>query len=398
MRDVIVIGAGPGGSVTAYYLAKAGLDVLFVDKADFPRDKTCGDGLTPRALGILDELAVLPTLKQKGFVMAEATVFSPTGKTITTHMPKRSDMPAYMLTVPRMILDETLRQKAIEAGAIFQGRVHVKQVEQHANGVCVMGNNFKEMARMVVVAVGASVRLLLDLGILSETPNMILAARAYYEGLQNLSGQFDFHFDGVPLPGYGWIFPLSDSTANIGAGILKIGRRGKKMPATAKMVLDEFLKTPSLAPIMSHAKRVGSVKGYPLRTDFATAPTHAPRMLLVGEAAGLVNPVTGEGVDYAMESGKMAAEHLLQAFAEGDFSLSMRQAYDQALRDKFQRLFVFSSRIRDWYLNKTVINRLVYVANRKDELRELFTDIVLGNADAGDGFSAKTLAQIAFTI
>ena len=399
-HDVIVIGAGPGGATTAFFLARAGLNTLLLDKAEFPRDKTCGDGLTPRALHLLEELDILSTLRQQGCVMEQATVYAPSGRPVSTTMPAKGEFPPYMLAIPRLLLDETIRQQAVRAGAQFSGGVHVHEVEPADDGVWVRGRrggkSFAVYGRMAVIAIGASTRLLLKMGLLSEIPPLILAARTYFEAIPSLSGRFEFHFDGVPLPGYGWIFPLSPHSANIGAGL--IPSRRQKRGASAKHILEQFLQAPFMQTMLGGARQVGPIKGFPLRTDFATAPVRGHRFLLVGEAAGLVNPVTGEGVDYALESGKLAAEQLIHCFQTGDFSAAALAGYESSLRDRFQRLFVFSSRIRDWYINRPVLNRLVYVANQRDNIRELFTDVVLGNVDASQATSLKTLSQIAFTI
>lgn len=399
-HDVIVIGAGPGGSTTAFYLAQAGLNTLLLDKADFPRDKTCGDGLTPRALHVLAEIGVLDSLAAQGCVMEQATVYAPSGRPISTTMPDRGDFPPYMLAVPRLLLDETIRQQALKAGTQFCGGVHVADIEPIDGGVRVRGRRggkaYEVTGRMAVIAIGASTKLLLQLGLLKEIPPLILAARTYYEEIPQLSGQFEFHFDGVPLPGYGWIFPLSAHSANIGAGL--IPSRRQKSTINAKTILEQFVAAPFMRQMLAGARQSGPIKGFPLRTDFATAPVTGPRLLLVGEAAGLVNPVTGEGVDYALESGKLAAAQLSDCFTAGDFSAAALAGYETALRERFQELFVFSSRIRDWYINGPVLNRLVYVANQRDNIRELFTDIVLGNADASRATSLKTLSQIAFTL
>ncbi len=401
MYDVIVIGAGPGGSSTAQFLAQYGMDVLLLDKSAFPRDKTCGDGLTPRALGILEEIGVLDQLLLSGYRIDQATVFAPEGTSVTTWVPARENLPPYMLTVPRLLLDDTIRQKAIATGAKFQEEVKVTGIDQLEKGILILGRHhkktYKVKGQMAVIAVGASMKLLFSLGILKKFPDLILAARTYYEGLDDLNGRFEFHFDGIPLPGYGWIFPLSTTSANIGAGIMSGGRQGKHHHKSAKLVLEQFLQLPIMRQMMASARQIGPMKGYPLRTDFATAPTFGERMLLVGEAAGLVNPLTGEGVDFALESGKIAALHLIEAFEKGDFSRPFLSGYDLKLRIKFQRLFVFSSRIRKWYLNKPILNRLVHAANQREQLRDLFTDIVLGNIDASQALSLKTIWQIAFT-
>lgn len=401
IHDVIIVGAGPAGSSASHFLSKRGLETFILDRSEFPRDKTCGDGLTPRALSVLDEMGILEEVGRRGFCMNQATVFAPSGDAITTEMPLRDDMPPYMLSIPRLSLDELVLARATASGGRFQGSTHVTGIERSKHGVLVRGSwkrkTFTAQARVAIVAIGASQKLLHNLGILKDAPTMILAARAYFDGLRPLRSHFEFHFDGVPLPGYGWIFPLSPTAANIGAGVLRSRGVKKRKEPSAKLVMEQFLQLPRMREMMVDARRVGSVKGYPLRTDFATAATHADRILLVGEAAGLVNPLTGEGVDYALESGKIAAGHLADLFAKEDLSLESMSNYDALLRARFQRLFRFSGRIRDWYLNTHVLNRLVRAAKKRDRLRTLFTDIVLGNADAAEAMNFRTLLEIAFS-
>ena len=397
--DVVIVGAGPAGSTAATYLAQQGIQVALLDKATFPREKTCGDGLTPRAIAILGEMGILDNLLQDGCQMEEATVFAPNGSQVTTQMPEREGFPPMMLTIPRIKLDNFILNRAVTAGAdLFEG-VNVQDVQTTANGVSVIGKRerkpFAVQARMGIIAVGASMGLLKRIGILQETPTLTLAARGYYEDVAELSGRFEFYFEGIPLPGYGWVFPLSETTANIGAGIFETrGRRHKGK--TAQTVLDEFLKIPRMQHMLAKAKQVGPVRGYPIRTDFATAPTYGRNLLLAGEAAGLVNPLTGEGVDYALESGKFAAKQLVHMFAAGDFSLPQLEAYDKKLRDHFHSQVQFCEHIRDWYLHKPIINRLVKVAQKRDQFRELFTDIVLGNVSAKEAMTPSTVLQIVF--
>jgi flavin-dependent dehydrogenase len=136
-----------------------------------------------------------------------------------------------------------------------------------------------------------------------------------------------------------------------------------------------------MSNVLDGARQTGPVKGYPIRVDFLSAPTFAERTLLVGEAAGLVNPLTGEGIDYALESGKLAAEHLAELLQTGDFSQQRLAAYDSLLRARFANIFRFSTRVRDWYCLPPVLNVLVPLANRRPELRQLLASIILGERE-----------------
>ena len=383
LYDVVVVGAGPGGSATAYYLARHGLKVLLLDKAEFPRDKTCGDGLTPRALAVLDDMGLLPALSQTGCRINGLEIYAPSGRSIAAPIPASNGRPAYMLVVPRLTLDNTLREHALASGASFQSQVHVTSVTPDHESVCVKGERAGQTVafrgRVAVIATGANVKLLQHMGLLAEMPPTMVAARAYYEDLNVLSDRVQLRFDGVPLPGYAWVFPTSPRTANVGAGFFSKGKARQRVLASPQNAFTSFVQTSYLKDTLARARRVSPVKGYPLRVDFTSAPTFSERVLLVGEAAGLVNPLSGEGVDYALESGKVAAEHLIGMFARGDFSREQFEAYDRALRERFQALFQFCDRVREMVRSRLLLDVLVRIAARRTDLKLLLIRIVLGD-------------------
>jgi len=396
--DVAIIGAGPGGSSTAYFLAQQGVNVILLDKADFPRPKTCGDGLTPRALGVLAEMGLLDTLRQEGYRINGIYLHAAPGTTLDMPIPGKNGLPDYLLTLPRQVLDAYIQARAVAAGAYFQGQMNViglEYKEQSATVVCSHhGRAQRISARLIVIATGAQMKLLKTLGILPATPPVIRAARTYYRDVANLNNHVQAHFDNIPLPGYGWVFPISESEANIGLGYWTHGWRGRRMPKNVRQAFDHFVNSPPLRALLADASPIEPVKGYPIRIDFPTAPTTGKRCLLVGEAAGLVNPLTGEGIDFALESGKLAAVHIAGMFADGDFSTQRLQAYDQLLRQHFQRLFVFLSRIRSLYINPVLVKRFVRMAARNPDLRDLLVNILLGHQDAAAGVSPRTIRQV----
>jgi geranylgeranyl reductase family protein len=383
--DVVIVGAGPGGSAAAYYLARQGLRVLLLDKAAFPRDKTCGDGLTPRALSVLDDMGVLGVLAQVACRINGLEIYAPNGRSIGAPIPASSGRPPYMLVVPRLTLDNTLREHAITHGALFQDHVHVNDVRPHPAGVEVQGERegqpVRYVARAAVIATGANAKLLLRVGLLTAMPATMMAARAYYDQLYVLSDRIQLRFDGVPLPGYAWVFPTGVSTANVGAGYFTKGKTHLRGLASPQEALAAFVRNSALKDTLAQARRVSPVKGYPLRVDFTTAPAYAQEMpvLLVGEAVGLVNPLSGEGVDYALESAQVAATHLLEMFARQDFSPVRFEAYDHDLRERFQALFQFCDWVRAWFFKRVALNVLVGLAARRADLKLLLIRIVLGD-------------------
>src|SRR5918911_2199996 len=331
VHDAMVVGAGPGGSATGYSLSAYGLDVLLLDRAEFPRDKTCGDGLTPRALRALDHMGVLSTVAQHGYPVEAYEVVAPKGHTTRASITAEPGA----LVVPRKTLDELLLRHAIASGARFEGGVTVQRLEPTTSGVRAQTSQGHVLhARVAIIATGAATAVLKQSGILWRQPRAMLAARAYFDHLpHDVARSFQLRFDGAPIPGYGWIFPVARRTANIGVSFVP-GRRRSGTPAEA---LERF--TLRLAPVLSGSRRVGPVKGYPIRTDFLRAPTTAARTLLVGEAAGLVNPLTGEGIDYALESGLLAAGHLARLFETGDLSDERLGGDDALLHPRVGKIF-----------------------------------------------------------
>jgi menaquinone-9 beta-reductase len=385
VHDVVVVGAGPSGSAAAHVLSRHGLDVLLLDRADFPRDKACGDGLTPRALRVLDEMDILSEVAKHGCRVDAYEVTAPNGR--STSAPITGQPGA--LVVPRLRLDEIVLRRAIASGARFEGRVAVTRVEPSAREARVYADGGPTFhARVAVVATGAATAVLTRSGILKRQPRAMLAARAYFEDIEADIGQaFSLRFHGVPQPGYGWIFPVARNAANVGVGFLPC--RGSQ---TASQAFDGFMT--NMRPLLAGARQVGPVKGYPIRVDFLRAPTFAGRTLLVGEAAGLVNPLTGEGIDYALESGTLAANHIIDMFQADDFGPARHVDYDHLLRARFDKLFRFSTQVRDWYCRPPLLNVLVPLANRRPELRQLLGNIVLGEREPAGYGPCTMLARL----
>jgi geranylgeranyl reductase family protein len=407
MRDAIVIGAGPAGAAAAHALARAGRDVVLVDRARFPRDKTCGDGLTPRALAVMEDMGALPEALALGRRAGGFSIASPGGTVVeapiresvvapdhlaprialpggltTGHALTGHALPGYALVVPRLLLDDLLRERAVAAGSEWRDGAEVLSVATRGEGVEVTarrdGREETWRARTAVLATGAATGLLRRIGVLAESPPMVVAARAYFEGVAlGAADRLALRFDGVPLPGYGWVFPTSSTSANVGAGYFGAGW-WRWRARTARGAYAAFIRTPVLRRMLEGARRVGPVRGYPLRTDFGAAPTSHGRVLLAGEAAGLVNPLTGEGIDYALESGQLAGEHLAGALAGAGCTPVAAARYDALLAERFAALFGFCATMRRWCVNRPVLDALVRLARRREDLRTLLIDVVLG--------------------
>ncbi len=393
--DVAIIGAGPGGTTTASYLAQAGARVLLLDKAEFPRDKTCGDALSPNALRILGDLGLLAELKNFGFRLNGVRLVAPDGSDLVAAIPQKPGLADHLYIAPRFQLDNLLLQHAIASGAEFKPAFRVTDVQVEKRQVSIVGKNRNSAsqfsARVAVIAVGASISLLERVGLTSTPPKFALAARAYYDDLPRLDDLLEIRFDGVPLPGYGWIFPTSATSANVGAGFMK---KSPNLPSTARAVLDQFLSHHPIKEKLSTGQRAGPIKSYPLRMDFATAQTFGERIVLVGEAAGLVNPFTGEGIDYAMESGQIAAGVLTRQLESGDFSLSTLRIYDKKLRARFHSLFVWTMRMRNLYMNEWLLTPLIRAANRERTVEKTILEVLLAYRNAIQALAPNTIFHV----
>ena len=400
--QVVIVGAGPAGSATAIALAARGVDVLLLDKATFPREKTCGDGLTPRALAVLQEMELLPKLEAAGALRVQGVrIYAPDGGMMEANFDELpGDFPLFGLTIPRRTLDAVLLDYAQASGARFASQFRVTELMYNdgaLTGVRGTWNGEPAVVRapLICLATGAAMPLVKKAGLLPAVPPVMRAARTYFDGTK-LEPVFQLHFDRNLLPGYGWIFPLSGGRANVGAGYFPSGKfRHRSFPP--RRLYDIFVgQNPAAQSQLAGATPAGPVKSYPLRTDFLTMQTYNDGLLLVGEAAGLVNPINGEGVDYALESGLLAAKVIADALADGDLSAGRLALYGQRLHERYLTLFRYLIKMRDWYIRERVLNLIVSKAQRRPQLRFLFVNAALGLIDPKEGVSLRSLRDIIF--
>jgi geranylgeranyl reductase family protein len=381
--DVIVVGAGPAGSGLALQLARKGLKVLLLDREIFPREKTCGDGLTPRAVAVLQRLNLLDSMISdlNPHRVSGALLFSPSGHRWKMEFGEhRFDLPDFGLIAPRLKLDQFLVSSAVEAGAEFLQGHHVVgfvRSDGRIAGVRAVHGNTEEsfLAPVVAIATGASIALHRQLGLLDRMPPVVLSARGYFTGVQGLDRFMEFYFESELMPGYAWIFPVDDSTANVGVGTFPARGAHKKNPY---QLLQWFLHEGQAAGRLSGAHLQGKVKGYPLRTDYPSHRASGDGFLLLGESIGLVNPVTGEGIDLALESSELATAAIFKAFQKGDFSKRALGGYDKKLKERFGSYFSGMRVLRDRAVTPDAMDRIIRTAASDPAFAETAAGINLG--------------------
>jgi geranylgeranyl reductase family protein len=366
--DVIVVGAGPAGSATASYLARAGVDVLLLEKAQFPREKVCGDGLTPRAVKALIGMGV-PVREQDGWVRNKGLRIVGGGVRLELPWPELSSYPGYGLVRTRLDFDEILARTAQKAGARLLEGVTVTGPVLDDDGRIVgvkarlAGDSRgpggrppgpaeperSYRARVVVAADGNSSRLSLAMGLSKRDDRpMGVAVRTYYTSPRHdddyLESWLDLWDGPRQLPGYGWIFGMGDGTSNVGLGMLNTSDSFGNVDY--RDLLRRWLAGMPAEWGYVEENRTQPIRGAALPMGFNRTPHYTRGLLLAGDAGGMVNPFNGEGIPYALESGELAAQFIVQALARPDAAGTERvlMAYPQALKAAYGGYYTLGRR------------------------------------------------------
>jgi len=333
--DVVIVGAGPSGSACAYWLAKAGWSVCLVEKKTFPREKTCGDGLTPRSVYQLQEMGLEREVARHGHRYNGLRAFG-FGATLAMNWPEHPKFPNYGYTITRFNLDGLVAEHARAKGATLLNGVEVVDLLEPsdapgyglkgAKGVVVKekdtGTTAELRARYVVVADGQNSRMGRELGVVrNKAWPMGMALRGYYTSARHDEPWIDSHLDirdpkGKVVPGYGWVFPLGDGRVNVGVGLLSTGGAWKGVNTTK--LQEYFVAQTAEAWGLNDETCCGPATGGRLPMGLALGPHVGANTLTIGDAAGAVNPFNGEGIAYGYETGRLAASVLAEALVAND--------------------------------------------------------------------------------
>jgi menaquinone-9 beta-reductase len=399
--DVIVVGAGPGGSAAAFHLARHGLTVELLEKAEFPREKVCGDGLTPRAVKQLITMGIDTSapgwLRNKGLRVIGG------GIRMELDWPELASYPNYGLTRSRLDFDEILANAAAAAGATLRTGTNVigpvLDDDGRVIGVRAQAGPEKEpveyRAPLVVAADGVSGRLALSLGLAKRDDRPIgVAVRRYYKSpvkhdddyLESWLELTSREGGEKLLPGYGWIFGMGDGRVNVGLGVLNSSTAfGKTNYRT--MLTDWLSTTPDDWAMNDEASADGPIMGAALPMGFNRVPHYTRGVLLVGDTGGMVNPFNGEGIAYAMESAEMAADVIVQALGRpaGPGRERALGAYPAALRARYGGYY----RLGGWFVKLIGNPHIMRVATKHGlphpTLMRFVLKLLANLTDAQDG-------------
>ena len=302
---MVVVGAGPGGVAAAIHLVRAGREVVIVDRATFPRDKICGDGLTTASLRELEELGVEPSSIESWNPVDDVIVRSPSGRTVTFPLPRGAGQYAAIAT--RWDLDAALVDRARKEGVVVLEGAALESLEDGTDHVAVTTSRGDLTARYVIAADGMWSPSRKALGL--TAPGYLGEWHAFRQYFSHVTGPAAHHlvvsFEADLLPGYFWAFPLPGGRANVGFGI---ERDRKHRVQDMKRLWPDLLARPHLRELLGpDATPEGTHRAWPIPAQISRVPAGTGRVLFVGDALSACDPMTGEGIGQALESGRLAA-------------------------------------------------------------------------------------------
>ncbi len=375
--DAIVVGGGPGGASCASFLGMAGKKALLLEKAHFPRDKTCGDGISGKSMRILKDLGITEAIETAPHAKIHGVIFSsPDGTVVEIPIPKGNDQKIdYGYCSRREVFDNVLFQNAKDHAEVIEGFTVTDLLWEGTKVAGVKG--FAEdkvekeyRAKVVVGADGANSVVAKKVGaMVADKRHLCAALRGYYKNVTGLTPNIELHFVDEVMPGYVWIFPLENGMANVGVGMV-LSDLEKKHVNLKEAMFKAMKENPLFKERFARAELVGQIKGWNLPLGSKRWKPYGNGWLLIGDAATLIDPFTGEGIGNALASGKFASETIEAAIAANDYSESFLKRYDDMIRKEFDPELATSYRMQKVGSHKRLFNFFMHKAARSAELRD----------------------------
>tara|TARA_Y100000031_G_C8197695_1_gene374556 strand:- start:210 stop:1424 length:1215 start_codon:yes stop_codon:yes gene_type:complete len=383
MFDVIIVGAGPAGTTAALYAHRFGLKCILIDKSFFPRDKICGDALSGKSVRILRELDLIEGVeKLEGAEINRITFGSPKNKQFDVHL-KGSSGNGHItkgFVIKREIFDHFLFKKADAVTDTVQGFSVTDLLYKDGHVVGVKGKHKdgeveQFYAPVVMGCDGYNSIVARKVGLYEmDLDNTSIAIRCYYEGVKGLTDQIELHYVKEVNPGYLWLFPAGNGIANIGIGLSK--NDAKKENRTLREILDEITESDYFKDRFAEAKQLERPKGWNLPLGSIHRKNHGDGFMLLGDAAGLVDPFTGEGIGNAMASGKYAMKVAAKSKESGDFSEAAFAEYDQLLWGEIGKELRTSTKLQDLARSRFLLNFVINRAVRNEEVQNIISGML----------------------
>lgn len=369
MYDAIVVGAGPGGATAATLMSREGLRVVMLDKSSFPRDKICGDAISGKSVDALEELGLLHLFERDDALVSWGGTFSsPSGDEVSipfTEAYNRPKPPGFICA--REVFDNVLVEQARSEDVEIRERVEVTGLLRDGKGA-ITGVTIKNAdgsqdqleAPLVIGADGAYSIVVRELGVDQlDEDHYVAAIRAYYKGVTGFNEHnfIELHFIQESLPGYFWVFPMANGMANVGLGMLSSAI--KKKDVKLKPMMEELTRHPKFRERFENAERISPIKGWGLPLGSKPRPMAGDGWMLVGDAASLIDPFTGEGIGNAMISGLHSARWAVKAHAEQRFDEAFLKDYGKEvialLKDELRLSHIMQRLVNyPWLLNLVI--------------------------------------------
>ena len=377
---VLVVGAGPAGSAAAFYLAQAGIDVLLVDKEQWPRDKVCGDGQMFHSWYIYEEMGIMEEAREAG-TMLYGMKSSDVDERLVSF---RSDK-EYAMGTRRYVIDDIIRRAAVREGARFIENFDVRDlIIRHGKVIGVKafykGQMIEEYADLVILANGSHSMEARKLGVFNEDPETLwMGARGYYENVRGLEDLIEFHY---PFPdlypaGYMWVFPEGDDIANVGVFITAEALRKSGMK-----IEDYFTRWRDETKLgnerLGDARLIGDIKGWRLPSCWKTGKMYSKGCVMIGDAASSIEPFMGEGFFTALSSGRAIGKFLGKQLKKGPLTEELMEYAQQSYAKDMDKFYSVMGGMRNYGVNtpETFTRFTDYALSIPEEERKSFTDVM----------------------
>lgn len=383
--DVLIVGGGPAGSGLAFHLASKGIKVIVVEAGVFPRDKICGDGVSPIALAELEKMGITGSKKfKKANEIKRVGLFLKNSKAFI-NLSKPENLPYHARIIPRLELDNWIFEAAKKAGASYIQGTRVVSYSISSNSALVQLKDAKKTfslkTKLIVGADGGNSTIARKLHHRKPKDDyQLLGLRAYYKNVHGPKDRVDIYFNEGGFPGIFWMFPKGANGANIGIAMIS-KTLPYKPPHIKKLLMHHISNNPDILERIGKGEIEGKIDGWPITFFNSKQKITDHRLMLVGEAAGLINPLSGDGIQYALLSSKWAAETIEKCFKTNNFSSESLYSYTKKVNKEVGYDFALSDLLVQFPRNKSFtkvwMQILTVMIERAKEDKE-YADIIAG--------------------